>query len=348
MKTLSLPTLAFSIAGSIIGAGFASGQELWQFFGVFGIKGIIGLVLSLTLFAALCSIFLLFCKKRGVFSYENAVFPTSPGIIRKLFALSENILFYFLAVIMTAGAMEVCRIFFPIEVCRIIGALFALTVAFFTLFGLGSVTKVFSVFVPLLTASSAVIFIILVFKNGGLFNFNAGESTDLLNNWLLSSILYVSYSFFASVGILAPLSRHIKEKKHTVPAAILSALLLGIIAFTILFSIALFDSAREAALPMLYISSKISVALGGFYAVILLGAMFSASLTSCVAFFEWVEAKITLSRPRKALAVFAFSTTAYIFSLFGFKSLISTVYPIFGYIGFVVIISVIFNSFRRK
>ncbi len=343
-----MPTLALSIAGSIIGAGFASGQELWQFFGVFGIKGIIGLILSLFLFALLCSLFLLFCKKRGIFSYEDAVFPTSHKLVRKAFALSENILFYFLAIIMTAGAMEVCRIFFSPATCRIIGALFALTVAFFTLFGLGSVTKVFSFFVPLLVVSSAVIFIILLSKSGVNFNFKTGENAGLLNNWFLSSLLYVSYSFFASVGILAPLSKHIKTRKGVLLGSAIASVLLGIISFTILLSIALFDPSRDASLPMLAISSKLSLVLGGFYAVILLGAMFAASLTSSVAFFEWTDTKITLTPPVKVIAVFAFSATAYLFSLFGFKSLISTVYPIFGYIGFIVIGAVFFNALRRN
>ena len=42
--------IAMIYVGSIIGAGFASGREIWQYFGVFGKMGIIGLLLAGCLF----------------------------------------------------------------------------------------------------------------------------------------------------------------------------------------------------------------------------------------------------------------------------------------------------------
>ena len=41
--------IAVTFAGCFLGAGFVSGQELWQFFGCYGLKGLLGLVLSMTL-----------------------------------------------------------------------------------------------------------------------------------------------------------------------------------------------------------------------------------------------------------------------------------------------------------
>ena len=35
-KKFGIFTLAFTYIGTIIGAGFASGREIWQFFGAFG------------------------------------------------------------------------------------------------------------------------------------------------------------------------------------------------------------------------------------------------------------------------------------------------------------------------
>ena len=53
MKRLSTLRLALGYAGMYFGAGFVSGQEIRQFFGVYGAAGLFGLVLSaLLLFAA--------------------------------------------------------------------------------------------------------------------------------------------------------------------------------------------------------------------------------------------------------------------------------------------------------
>ena len=39
MKEIKIIPLATAYAGCFLGAGFVSGQELWQFFGEFGVKG---------------------------------------------------------------------------------------------------------------------------------------------------------------------------------------------------------------------------------------------------------------------------------------------------------------------
>ena len=41
--------LGFTFAGCYLGAGYVSGQELWQFFGCFGRQGIEGLLLAVAL-----------------------------------------------------------------------------------------------------------------------------------------------------------------------------------------------------------------------------------------------------------------------------------------------------------
>ena len=38
--------LALTFAGCFLGAGYVSGQELWQYFGAFGARGLLGLVLA--------------------------------------------------------------------------------------------------------------------------------------------------------------------------------------------------------------------------------------------------------------------------------------------------------------
>ena len=45
MKQIKTMTLAFTYVGCFLGAGFISGQELWQFFGSFGNWGYVGLSL---------------------------------------------------------------------------------------------------------------------------------------------------------------------------------------------------------------------------------------------------------------------------------------------------------------
>ena len=41
--------LGLTFAGCFLGAGYVSGQELWQYFGAFGTHGLLGLVLAIAL-----------------------------------------------------------------------------------------------------------------------------------------------------------------------------------------------------------------------------------------------------------------------------------------------------------
>lgn len=53
MKQIKTFSLAFTYVGCFLGAGFISGQELWQFFGAFGNWGYVGFVLAALLFTVI-------------------------------------------------------------------------------------------------------------------------------------------------------------------------------------------------------------------------------------------------------------------------------------------------------
>ena len=46
MKKIGVIQLGLSAAGTFLGAGFISGQEIWSFFGRFGAAGIPGIVVN--------------------------------------------------------------------------------------------------------------------------------------------------------------------------------------------------------------------------------------------------------------------------------------------------------------
>ena len=51
MKQISAKQLALSFTGMLLGAGFVSGQELWQFFACFGPVGLLGFLGMTAIFA---------------------------------------------------------------------------------------------------------------------------------------------------------------------------------------------------------------------------------------------------------------------------------------------------------
>lgn len=63
--------VVFVIIGTLIGAGFASGQEIYIFFFSFGIKGIFGIIISSTLIGITIYKTLKIIRKNNIKSYKN-------------------------------------------------------------------------------------------------------------------------------------------------------------------------------------------------------------------------------------------------------------------------------------
>lgn len=64
-------TISMVIIGSIIGAGFASGQEINSFFYKFGIIGILGIIISIFLISLIIYKVFLIIKKENINTYKN-------------------------------------------------------------------------------------------------------------------------------------------------------------------------------------------------------------------------------------------------------------------------------------
>ena len=75
MKKIKAVPLSFIYAGCFLGAGFISGQELWQFFGSFGLWGYLGFCVSATLFVVFGMIMLRLTQMTGCRELEKLLVP---------------------------------------------------------------------------------------------------------------------------------------------------------------------------------------------------------------------------------------------------------------------------------
>ena len=74
----------FVIIGAVIGAGFASGQEIYIFFYQYGVNGILGIIISSLLLGFVTYKVLHICKEKKVTNYK--VFQVQGAYQTKLFA----------------------------------------------------------------------------------------------------------------------------------------------------------------------------------------------------------------------------------------------------------------------
>lgn len=94
--------LGFTFAGCYLGAGYVSGQELWQFFGCFGWQGIAGLLLAVALSFFFGVLLLRLVQRTGCDQTDALVIRRPIPLLRDAVGLLQLFFLFGILVIMAA------------------------------------------------------------------------------------------------------------------------------------------------------------------------------------------------------------------------------------------------------
>lgn len=334
-------SLAFSFAGCFLGAGYVSGKELWQYFGAYGAKGLAGAVASIALLGAVCALLMVLSRRAGSENMDEILLRRGSPAARSAVGFIMAFLVFGIVCIMASGigAMFLQYFSVPAKLGSFAAVVLIAAVAYF---GVDGMIKMFSVSVPVLVLAAVVISIAgIVRPDTEGIRFTAEAANPLLGNWLFASVNYASLNFVASIAILVPLASAF-ENKRTIAAGIFTGcVFLLAIALCIIFALAASPVSVEKELPMLFIAQSLGRIPGLVYTLLMFLGMMGTSVSSFVAVCVYAEQKSTwISRHRLAF-IAALSVIAYAVSCAGFGNLIASVYPLYGYIGFVTIVLVL-------
>ena len=340
MKQCTARQLATVYAGCFLGAGYVSGQELWQFFGVFGMDGVRGLLLSGVLQGLLCLVFVSLSRRRetlgvetlgveeAVVRWERRGWRTAVGTVQLILPVGT-------AVVMSAGVGALTDQQLG-GGGRAASALFVLAVGLTAMRGTEGLFRVFTRVVPLLTAAAMAIALWTAVRCGDTLSSlppATGRGSPILPHWTLSAASFVACNLFGSLAVLLPLSPLIPDLRTARRGAVAGAALVMLVACAILFCLLAVPESVTCELPMLYLAGVLHPAAGRAFALLLLVAMFGAGLTGTVAAEAYLSGKYAFCARHRAAVIAACSALSFGGGLFGFGDLIGWIYPIFGYVG---------------
>ena len=322
--------LALTFAGCFLGAGYVSGQELWQYFGAFGARGLLGLVLAVALLGGTGVLLLRLSARTGIETMDALIVRADIPWLRTVVGVLTAALLFGVVCIMAAGIGALVSV-----IIGVLWYLIAFTIGLnaAAYFGLGGMVSVFTVAVPCMIVAALVIAGIRLHRTGlTAAAFAAGDTNPMLGNWATSAVNYAAYNFFATVGILAPLTRHLKKPGTAVWGTVLGCVLLLAVALGVLAALAVSPESVGAQLPMLDLACRLGTA-GVVYAVLLFLGMFGTSVSSLVAVLTYAGQKSARLAGHRTALLLVLTAAAFAGSLFGFGDLIGTVYPVYGYLG---------------
>ncbi len=306
---------------SMIGAGFASGQEAVQFFAVFGWSGLIGLLIATSLLSIFGMRIVNYCAVHNTTSYLQVLQQLTKVGAPYLDVALGFFLFAGLA-IMLAGSNEAILHLLSIEGGRYITASLVLLVL---MQGPGKVMAVSS------WMTGPLVLIMMLIGVRTICIETVIVPTESVVMGPLYGLLYAGYNLgfaltiFAGVGPVLPSGRQAKIGGGLGGAVLGLLLSVTIFALWSTSPLTLFQP-----IPMLMLANRWSGWIGAVYGLILWCAMYTTAIANTLALSMRVRQMLTLPNPLVCIVLVG---TASLASNMGFVYLIKVAYPLFGYIG---------------
>lgn len=332
--------IAGAFVGLIVGAGFASGQEILQFFTSFGWIGVIGSLVATFLFAFLGMQLTQLGSRMQTTSHKDVI----NYVCGRYLGIAVDIIITFflfgVAVVMIAGSGSIFEQQFGVP--AIVGSIVMTLLTIFTLImNVEKIVALISSVTPFLLAM-VVILTIYAFTTMDLsfaeIDLAAKSLQPAASNWILGGLLYVSYNIAAGAAMLIIIGGTTKDSKVAGMGGFLGGIGLGVLIILINLGMLIrIDSIAGVDMPTLFIANEISPVLGTIMSVILLGMIYNTAVGMLYAFtVRFVKPTHRFFKP----SVSGFGVLAFGVSFVGFIKLVSTVYPLMGYLGFTLIIAI--------
>ena len=337
--------VVFVIIGTMIGAGFASGQEVYLFFFSYGIEGMIGLIISGLIIGFVIYKTFQILDKYGTGTYKEFldILIQKDGKIKPIINNIINLFILITFFIMIAGFGA----YFEQElgINSLIGSSILAVVTFIVFMtSVKGVVKANELLVPILIGFLVVI---------GLINLKDIHLLELGNyiiktnesSFFLSAVLYSSYNSILLIPVLLTLKNYIQDKKQILKIAIISTIviiLLSIVVFLLLVRVDVEISRLE--MPAVYVVTNMFSVLKYIYGFIILGSIFTTAISLGTSFLQ----NTTKSKKSYTQIGAIMCITSVLVSKIGFSNLVSLLYPIFGYLGLLQILKLGITRVRIK
>ncbi|WP_449538275.1 YkvI family membrane protein [Ferdinandcohnia sp. Marseille-Q9671] len=330
----------FLILGTSIGAGYASGREIWQFYGE---QSSLAIIFFTFIFTICCYTIMKISYKKET---EHFVPVLRELVGEKIAHLYDGITILYLfstTVVMLAGGGATLELFnIPFWWGIVLFGLLLVLVFMWNINGLVSINMII---IPALIVFLVTVLFIFLFSNEREFSFVLQEQ----ENWP-AAFTFTALNILPLVAVLGAIGKEMKSKGEALVASIGSGLFLGVI--TLVYNEALLDIAQEIMLyeiPLFVILKNFPYIAVFFMSILLFGAIFTTAASGILGLSTRFKEKLKM--PLWMIAVLFIILMAP-FTTFGFSTLVSILYPIYGianlYLLAVILLYPIVNRYNLK
>ncbi len=337
--------VVFVIIGTMIGAGFASGQEVYLFFFSYGIEGLIGILISSLIIGFVIYKTFQIVDKYGVNTYKEFldILIQKNSKLKPIINTVINMFILITFFIMVAGFGAYFEQELGINSLMGSSILAIVTFAIF-MTSVKGVVKANELLVPILIGFLVIIGIINL-KEVPILELGKYIVRTNHNSFILSSVLYGSYNSILLIPVLLTLKNYIQNNKQISKIAVISSIiiiLLSIVVFLLLVRVDV--DITKIEMPAVYVVSHMFKILKYIYGFIILGSIFTTTISLGTSFLQ----NITKNKKSYTQIAAIMCITSILISKIGFSNLVSLLYPVFGYLGLVQILKLSITKVQIK
>lgn len=320
----------FLIVGTTVGAGYASGRELWQFFGY---ESGLAIILFGIFFIIACYVILKMSYERQSTDYV----PILRLIVgKKLTPVFDIMIFFYLftiSVVMIAGSGVTGQAF---EIPYWWGvAVIAIALILLFIRGVKGLVEINQVISPLLLGGLLCILILFMKQN----NVPVVRSVFEQKNWY-ASFPFTALTIIPLLAVLGAIGSEIKSRGEIIVASVGSGV--GLCSITYIYNANLIEIADQIfifEMPLFAILQNYSPYILIFISILLWLAIFTTAASSIFGIATRIQA--TIKQPLVLIVVMLLILMIPL-TTFGFSNLVNITYPIYGMLNLFVLTRLLF------
>ena len=344
-KTLQV---ALAFIGLMVGAGFATGQEVIQYFVSFGLWGLAGAVvagiLMITAGAVIINIgsYFLADEHLGVFRSVSA------PVVSRFLDISVSLTLLAMGIVMLAGAGSTLEQQFGLPAW--IGSAIMVAIVMLTgLLDVNKVTNIISGVTPVIFVAVIVAFVYTLMQlpvDLGAMSDLAVQADSPVSPWWLSAINYTCMALMLGVSMSLMIGGNTLNPRDAGRGGLLGGVVYTILLLMNAFALLVnFEAVGDADVPMLKLFETIHPVASLFMVFV----TFLMIYNTTISMFYALGRRVTVNHPKRYAPVYlGLCAVGYVVSLVGFGELMSVVYPAIGYVGMVLVVVMFVWWFRNR
>ncbi|HYK72119.1 MAG TPA: GerAB/ArcD/ProY family transporter [Pseudoneobacillus sp.] len=323
---------AFQIAavyvGTVVGAGFATGREIVEFFSRFGFFGFISILMSGYLLIFLGTKLMRTAAKIGANSYQEF----NEYLFGKYIGMFINILMLFMLLgvcaVMLSGAGAIFEEQLGMD--KIIGIIITIVLSFIVmLVGIKGIFAVNTFVVPMMITFSFMLMVLSMRMPSFLEDFLYIPFVE--DGWktVITPFSYSALNLGLAQAVLVPVASEIKDDRTIRWGGILGGIALTLILISSHITLVMLPNLETYEIPMAVIMKNIASGFYWIFVLIIYGEIFTSVIGNIFGLERQLKRYIPL--PSILIVSIIFMVT-YFISLIDYSTLLSYLYPLFGYI----------------